>query len=88
MKPIPMNKPVKPQLNCYHLELTKAAVHPQYDYNESLVIVAEDAGDARKQAAGVASGEGKEVWLKPKLSTCRQVNLTRPGVVCIDNLAG
>jgi len=85
---IPMNKPVKELLNIYKLELTKAAKHPSYDYNSCVVVVAEDAQDARRQAASVASGEGAEVWKKPKYSSCRQVNLSVPAVVCIDNLAG
>lgn len=88
MSQIPQNKPEKPVLNIYKLELKSAARAPEYDVNTCVVVVAEDARDARRQASTVASGEGAKVWLNPKHSSCRQVNLRTPGIVCVDNLNG
>lgn len=89
MKPIPMNAPVDPQLNVYHLKLlVKSHLMPNVDYNRDLVVIAECVKDARRQASTVARAEGKDVWLKTSDSSCRKMSLAIPAVVCVNSVWG
>lgn len=62
--------------------------HPYYDVNNRVCVIAASPAKARKLAAAVAGDEGPAVWLDPKLTTCRVVDIASPGVLCREGCDG
>ena len=56
---------------------------PIYDTNREVVVRAKNASHARQLAADKAGDEGREAWLSPKRSTCRQIKVEGPAEVVI-----